>query len=174
MNGLFLSGESLYNKDWMEGVVDNLSPMFNKTMMHEYRHWEQGGPIDFSYELSHIIEEVDDHLAPYLIFAKSAGSVLSMLGIARGALDPEFCVFVGVPLPLAKRTEDALAYWSRNYHKGSLFIQNDHDPLTSAQELDDYLVSIQLQNYELVTLPGDSHNYADLPKLHELVEKHLH
>ncbi len=174
MNALYLSGESLYNKDWMKEVVSDLSPLFEKNLMHEYRHWDQGGPIDFSYELPHVIEEVDDKLAPYFIIAKSVGSVLSMLGIARGALDPEFCVFIGVPLPLAKRTEDALAFWARNYHKDSLFIQNDQDPLTSAQELKEYLQSINLQKYEFETMSGDSHNYPDLAEIHELVEKHLH
>ena len=80
-------------------------------------HWEQGGPINFEHELARVIEEVDEQLTPYIIFAKSAGSVLSMLGIARGALDPEYCIFVGVPLPLANRTDDSLASWARNYHK---------------------------------------------------------
>lgn len=174
MNALFLSGESLYNKAWIEQVKNELSPSFDKILLHNYRHWETSGQIDFEYELPRVIEEVDDHLAPYIIFAKSAGSVLSMLGVARGALDPEYCIFVGVPLPLAKRTDDALATWARNYHKSSLFIQNDHDPLTSADELSRYLQNIDMPNYELVVLPGDSHNYSDMTKLRELVIQHVH
>lgn len=173
MNALFLSGESLYNKAWIEQVADKLQPLFDKTIVYNYRHWEQGGPIDFNYELPRVIEETGK-LSPYVIFAKSAGSVLSMLGIARGALDPEYCFFVGVPLPLAKRTEDSLAAWAHNYHKASLFIQNEHDPLTSASELGEYLQRIKLQLYELVTLPGDSHNYPDMTKFHQLVEDHIH
>jgi hypothetical protein len=173
MNALFLSGESLYNKTWIEQVMDELGPVFDKIVLHDYRHWEQGGTIDFAYELSRVIEEVNN-LQPYAIFAKSAGAVLSMLGIARGALDPEYCVFVGVPLPLAKRTEDAFATWARNYHKSTLFIQNDQDPLTNAHELNAYLLGIGQQNYELITLPGDSHNYPDMAKLHQLVQTHIH
>jgi hypothetical protein len=174
MNALFLSCESIYNKAWMEQVVDTLAPLFEKTILHNYRHWEQGGPIDFEYELPRVIEEIDDHLAPYVIFAKSAGSVLSMIGIARGALDPEYCIFVGVPLPLAKRSDDALTTWAHNYHRGSLFVQNDRDPLTGAAELSAYLKAIQLEQYELVTLPGDSHNYPDMATFHRLVQAHVH
>jgi hypothetical protein len=173
MNALFLSGESLYNKAWIEQVAEKLSPLFDKTIVYNYRHWDQGGPIDFAYELPRVTEAIDN-LSPYVIFAKSAGSVLSMLGIARGTLDPEYCFFVGVPLPLAKRSDNSLAAWAHNYHKASLFIQNDHDPLTSANELSGYLESIQLQGYELITLPGDSHNYPDFAKLYRLVQGHLH
>jgi hypothetical protein len=173
MNALFLSGESLYNKTWIEQVIDELMPLFDTTVLHSYRHWEQGGNIDFWYELPQVIEEVNG-LEPYVIFAKSAGSVLSMLGIARGALNPEYCIFVGVPLPLANRTQDSLASWARNYHKPSLFIQNDRDPLTSAHELATYLQRLNLQNSELVTLLGESHNYPDIVKLHQLVQTHIH
>lgn len=174
MNALFLSGESIYNKAWIEEVRGNLSPLFGQTILHNYRHWEQGGSIDFEYELPRVVEEIDDHLAPYIIFAKSAGSVLGMLGIARGALNPEYCLFVGVPLPLAKRTDDALANWARNYHKASLFIQNDHDPLTSAEELSYYLQGLDVPDYEFVTLPGDSHDYPDMSKFRELVKTYVH
>jgi pimeloyl-ACP methyl ester carboxylesterase len=173
MNALFLSGESLHNKIWIEQVVADLSPLFDKTVVHHYRHWAQGGPIDFNYELPMVIEEVKK-LEPYIIFAKSAGAVLSMQGIARGALNPKYCFFTGVPLPLAKRTDNALAAWGRNYHGPSLFIQNEHDPLTGSEELKSYLESLDLTNYELVSLPGDSHNYPDIAKLHQLVANHLH
>jgi hypothetical protein len=157
MNALFLSGESLPNKQWIEQVMSKLQPLFGKTKLHSYRHWEQG------------VKDLGD----YIIFAKSAGAVLSMQGIARGALDPQYCVFVGVPLPFAKRSEDAVATWAHNYHKGSLFIQNDHDPLTSAEELGGYLQTLDLENYELCTLPGDSHSYPDLTKLLQLTQDHL-
>jgi hypothetical protein len=172
MNALFLSGESLYNKTWIEQVVDKLSPLFETSVLHTYRHWEQGGGIDFEYELPRVIEEASD-LKPYVIFAKSAGSVLSMLGVARGVLDPQYCVFVGVPLTLAKRTDDSLAAWARSYQRGSLFIQNDHDPVTGANELAEYLAGLKLKDSELITLPGDSHSYPDLATVFQLVQSHL-
>jgi hypothetical protein len=170
VNALFLSGESLYNKEWMEQIQKSLHPLFDKTVLYNYRHWEQGGPIDLGFELPQVIEQIKQlDLEPYTIFAKSAGTVLSMQGIARGALDPAYCIFVGVPLPLAKRSDDAILNWSHNYHKPTLFIQNDHDPLTSAQELADYLKKCAIKNYRLETLPGDSHNYPDMNKIRQLV-----
>jgi hypothetical protein len=168
MDALFLSGESLHNKEWIEQVEQQLRPLFKNTIVHHYRHWEQGGPIDFNHELTMVIDE-SGKLGGYIIFAKSVGSVLSMIGISRGALDPKYCVFVGVPLPLAKRTDDVLAAWARNYHGPSLFIQNDHDPITSSKELGDYLRLLDLQDSRLESLPGDSHNYPDMAKLHALV-----
>jgi len=69
MKLLLLAGNSLRNNDWIHVVDENVSDIFDNTMVHHYAHWTNGNEfIDFDFESRELaIKTVS--FEPYAIFA---------------------------------------------------------------------------------------------------------
>src|SRR4030042_6785686 len=102
MNLILLPGNTPGNKNWIEEVEQSLKPNFSSTNIQFYRHWQTGDDlVDLDHELEELVDKTSK-LSDYLIFAKSAGVVLSVKGICEGKIKPGWCVFVGTPILWAK------------------------------------------------------------------------
>jgi len=68
-----LSGNSVYTKEWIESVKEELKELFYSTYIYYYNHWETGEKnIDLDFELRKLSEYLNSK-KNYIIFAKSAG-----------------------------------------------------------------------------------------------------
>lgn len=170
MNLLLLGGQSHDNKAWLRDVKETLQPLFDNCFIHDYAHWASADArIDLTNELNAIRFQVR-HLEPYCIFAKSAGVVLSLKGIAEKILQPAACLFVGTPLAFAEQHGHQLDVWLQALTVPTVFAQNVHDPAGSYPELERYLHNhLHSPHYQAIELPGGTHAYSDLAKLQELM-----
>ncbi|MGH7157513.1 MAG: hypothetical protein ACREGD_00330 [Candidatus Saccharimonadales bacterium] len=174
MDALVLGGNNPHNKEWVQQLKSALAPLFNTIATHDYAHWASGGStIDFDHELRAAVAEARS-LNDYVIIAKSVGTLLSLRGTASNSLRPSKAIFLGMPLNYIRQQamEHESESWLKKTTAPMLFIQNAHDPVASASELERYLkiiVSPSLVN--LVELPGNTHDYTDFPKLFELVQR---
>lgn len=169
MNLLLLPGNSSNNKDWAYEARDALTSLFDRCVVHEYAHWTSGAAIaDIDLEIEALKQTIKG-LGDYAVFAKSIGTVIAAKGIFEGVLGPGKCIFAGAPLPLIKDRDYEYTKWLAASGKPVLFIQNSHDPVAGYEELKTYLKSSELIGYELVELPGDTHNYNDFATLKDLV-----
>lgn len=169
MDLLLLGGVSPHNKDWLYQVRDALAPLFGQCLVHEYAHWASAAPqIDLDHELNALRSQVHD-LKEYVIFAKSAGVVLSLKGIADDILRPKACLFVGTPLRYIHKHGHQTDVWLKDLTMPTIFAQNAHDPSGAYQEVEHYLREhLHSPHHELLELPGDTHDYTDLAKLQKL------
>ena len=168
MNLLLLPGNSKRNKEWIHSVEEVLKSSFNKTTVHHYNHWENDNDsVDFELEFTKLIQETVDY-APYSIFAKSLGSLLTLRGCAEGMITPHACMFAGLPLALITSEYIIAQEWLRNIKTPTLIIQNDTDPLGSYEEVSQFVSKLGNNNIKVVKLPGDTHSYDDMKKLTEL------
>ena len=171
MNALILGGNSPHNKEWVQQVKAALTPLFTSIATHDYAHWASAGStIDFEHELRAVQREIRA-LDDYVVFAKSAGVLLCLKGMAENIIRPEKVIFLGTPLNFVKQQamEHEFENWLEKVTEPMLVIQNAHDPVASAAELDRYLKTIVSPS--LITfaeLPGETHDYIDFPKLYEL------
>jgi hypothetical protein len=172
MDLVLLGGMSPHNKEWIYQVEQALSPLFNTCIVHEYAHWASAAPmIDVEHELNVLRTKIRD-LEHYVIFAKSAGVVLSLKGIAENVLHPNACLFVGTPLSFARDHGHQLDLWLKHLTVPTTFVQNAHDPAGSFQELHRLLRDhMESPRYSLTELPGETHDYDNLWQLHELAAK---
>lgn len=171
MNALFLGGESLRNKDWIESVAKEFKPMFDELKVHYYEHWQTGeGGISLAVEQPRLAESANG-LENYIVFAKSAGAVLSVKSISDGSLRPVKCVFCGTALVMVEKNNLDFASWLKAVKAPILFIQNSDDPVASFDNLKAYVVSAEIPDCQFVELPGDTHDYTDLTKLKSLVQE---
>lgn len=174
MDALILGGNSPHNKEWVEQVKIALAPLFNKIETHEYAHWAQAeSTIDFEHELPAVRRETHE-LSDFVIIAKSAGILLSLRGMFENTIRPEKVIFLGTPLNFVKQhnLEHDFENWVEKLTEPVLAIQNAHDPVGSATELDHYFK--EHLSPSLVTfaeLPGETHDYIDFPKLYELTAR---
>ena len=158
---VFLGGNSLKNKDWIEKVQNLSKKNIKSTHIHYYKHWETNDDfIDLDFE----IETLSNFLkgkTNYVVFAKSMGVLLTIKAVSRGLIQPNKCLFVGMPLAVVKENKYKLRSWLTKYKVYTLFIQHDKDPLGSADSLKKYLDKNRLVNYAFMELKGDTHSYEE-------------
>ncbi len=173
MNLILLSGQSLKNKEWIEGVGCELRDLFGKTQIQYYDHWASGAEfIDLEKEQQKLIVMAEP-LEPYVIFAKSAGTWLASRAMTEGKIDPEACVFVGTAIEYGRENNFPIEAWFKNLFTPTLFIQKEKDPAIFGAHLQDFLDEEQVENYQLEVIPGNDHTYDDLALIKTKVKAFL-
>jgi len=163
MNLIIFPGNSVKNKEWLEKAEQAFSkvPEITSIYKHYYKHWETGEEmIDLEEELKRFTLNLP-FTEPYVVFAKSAGSLLTLLGKTRGIINPDKAVFVGMPISWAKTNNVPFEF--EDWNTPTLVIQNDHDPITSAKDLRE-AVSAKT-NFTIVERVGDNHDYLDFEEI---------
>ncbi len=161
MDLLLLSGNSKRGKDWLKKVDAYLSPQFKKTYRHDYAHWNRGEPeIDLDLELQRL-SIITKNLSSYMIFAKSAGTVLASKAVALDTLRPKSCLFVGLPLKMIHGQNLPFKKWLGSVNIPIIILQHTSDPFGSFQEVKQYVKAVNQDNIIVNELPGDSHDYSE-------------
>ena len=171
MDLILLSGNSKNTKNWIEEVEVKLKPLFNSTHVHGYSHWntDNNNKIDLGLELKNLTDYLKAK-EDYVIFAKSAGAVLTLKGIFEKKIFPLKCVLVGIPTLWCKEEQVPLEKFIKDYSITTVFIQKDNDPLGKADELKNLLKRNNVKNFKIVEIPGEDHHYEDLDQIKEIVK----
>jgi len=170
MNIVYLAGNSLNNKTWIEKVKSEFSS-FSTGEILNYTHWTSGGKfIDFNTEenkLSELIKDQND----YYIFAKSVGSILTLKSIFDKKIYPKKVILCGHPYLLAKKLNFPINDYLKSLTIPTMFIQNEFDPLYSYSQLEQTLKENSPTDYKLIKNPNnDTHDYENYPSLTNLVK----
>ncbi len=165
MNVLVLGGESPRHKAWVRQVANTLQPHFGRVVFLDYRHWDTGEPIDIGHEVSEAAKLMEN-LEEYIIVAKSIGTVIALLGNARGVLHPKRCVFLGLPLGAMHRI--AGVEQGMKLLPPVTVVQNDHDPLGSADEAASYIKEFGNGDISVRPARGETHDYVDFGLIEKL------
>ena len=165
MKLILLAGNSIKNKEWIEGIKSALEEFFDSTEIQYYNHWSTGAPfISYPNELNALKKIAKGN---YVIFAKSAGVVLTLMAFDEGWLKPEKCVFAGVPYGAPKRSgAEQFRKLLNKFSVPTLIIQETNDPYGGFAVIKKLIHS---SNYQFAEVPGDKHRYADIAKLKKLV-----
>lgn len=172
MHLVLLPGNS--NQTWIHEVGEALAPLFphDTLYVHSYRHHQTGESlINLDYEQNTLADKIHKN-TDVVVFAKSAGAVLTIKAVAEHSIHPKLCIFAGLPLGWADKNNMELRAWLKDYDIPTLFIQQSDDPYLSAQELQILLHKFG-GKFSMVEIPGNDHQYNDIPLLKELVSKFL-
>ncbi|MGI5841449.1 MAG: hypothetical protein ACOX6N_04500 [Patescibacteria group bacterium] len=168
MNLILLGGNSIDNKKWIEAVEICLKPLFQSTIIIDYDHWQTGEwMINLDKEKEKLALTAKNY-DQYMIFAKSAGSLVAIKAIYEKLISPQKCVFAGIPLNWAKKSNFDIDTWYKDYSISTLAIQHTNDPLASSKELSDFLNQLTT-TVKIEELPGDTHDYNELDTIKRLV-----
>ena len=171
MNLLLLAGNSKRNQEWIHAVDRVIKPLFNTTVVQEYQHWQTGvNFIDLDAELNKAAQNTRS-LDPYIIFAKSVGCLLALMGMRNHVLHPHKCIFTGLALKLIMSEKIPLEEWLGNNQIPILILQNEADPAGSYVQVKESMSKVP--NCTIAKLPGDTHEYNDLQKLKDIIATYL-
>lgn len=170
MDLLLLPGNSQKSGNWLQDVEKSLAPDFHTTYRHEYEHWKRGTPeIDLRFEIQSI-SKITELERPYLVFAKSAGTMLSLQAMHEQVITPNGCLLCGIPLVMVRDHNLPLPTWLQSTTVPIIIIQNEHDPYGSYEEVREYILASGSHNVTVISHPGDSHDYLDFEFLRQTLE----
>ncbi len=168
MNALFLGGNSPRHQTWIHEMANELSAPFETSIVHNYKHWATGDPgADIDYEKLEISAKMAD-LEPYIVFAKSIGSMIALKAIFEGHLKPKACVFLGLPLNAITDMNLPAVEWLSGVKVPIYFLHNDNDPYGSAEQLR-ATVPENIDQANIIVIPGDTHDYNDVAVMADLL-----
>lgn len=147
-------------------MAEALRPHFAEVRILDYRHWsDPDSEMDIEQEITRAAQ-LGTGSSDYIIVAKSVGTVVATLAIARNLLRPARCVFMGFPLKVVHELPEMAT--ALGQLPPTIFLHNENDPLGSAEAVALYIKSNPPKEYSLQTLPGDTHDYLDFELLSRL------
>lgn len=170
MKVLILGGNSPRHKQWIRELGDTLGVAGHEVTLQNYLHWDTGDKnVAIDYEISQAAAAMRKQ-SDYVIIAKSVGTVIATLGIARGELHPSKCLLLGVPFGgIAGRMPEFTPSLSKL--PSTVFIQNDNDPYGSAAGLSDILAAAHPANYQFVIVDNnDTHDYLNFGQIESFLQ----
>ena len=176
MNKLIIfPGNSPRNKEWGSGVAEHFGPKFDAVYAQEYDHWTSGEAfIDFDAEMEKLRMSVAEDPADtrYYLFAKSIGTILSLMAIQQGIIAPQKGVFFGMPLKIVD--EPGTFDWSAlsSFAVPALAFHNEHDRTADYAFTAAKLAELN-PGITLVTTPGDTHNYTEFTSYESKIKDFL-
>ena len=167
MHLILLGGNGPENRAWIEKIETTLKPLFSTTHIQYYDHWQQGGKIiDIDLEVDKLSNYVKC-IKEYVIFAKSAGSLVTAKAVQDNTLRPSKCIFTGIPISWSISNSFDISNWFGGFQGTSLVIQHSEDPFASSKNVSEFITKENMINTKLVELPGDTHDYLE----YEIIKK---
>jgi predicted alpha/beta-hydrolase family hydrolase len=171
MHLILLPGNAPCNEPWIRQVEQQLRPHFHSIEVLTYDHWRTGEPIiNIDQEVAKLQKCTQSH-SEYIIFAKSAGVLVTTKAMSEHKISPQQCIFIGVPLDWAKSNNFNIPKWIKSVNAPTLVIQHLCDPLATFSQ-----VAAMSRSYHLLLkqLPGDDHFYQELDIIIQLVIDFIH
>ncbi len=173
INLIIIPGNGPTNKEWAEKARDYFAKDFKSVTVQYYDHWSKGAElIDMDTELKKLTDTINTSLGQIVILAKSIGTVLAMYTIHSKVVDSSRiakCIFVGLPPVWARTNGFDIDGWSADYTIPTTLIQNDQDPVATANDIRKEQLSGKFTSLKLVEQRGDDHVYEDFSG----IEKYL-
>lgn len=162
-NLIILPGNGLTNKEWAKKAQDFFASHFQSVSVQYYDHWQNGSElIDMNIELRKMTDTIKSLEGEIVILAKSVGTVLAMFAVHSKSIDVSRiikCVFVGLPPEWARTNGFDIDGWSTAFTIPTTLIQNDNDPVATAEDIKKEQESGKFKNMTIVEIKGDNHEY---------------
>ncbi|MFW5846860.1 MAG: hypothetical protein ACOCUU_01750 [Nanoarchaeota archaeon] len=168
-----LPGNHISNKEWARDLKNSLINNFKKIEMIEYLHWTNNKDImDLDHEVEHLKIIMNDE-KEFGIIAKSLGCILTLKAIKEKKISPKFIVLLGIPIEWCKENGIEIEKYIKEFSCPTLLFHNKGDPTISSDELFEYLEKRKINNYNLIKLDNNTHDYINFSKMKEGINNFL-
>lgn len=143
---------------------------FVLTWMQRYDNWPRHGALlDPEIETGKLIEKAKT-FGEYVIFAKSAGTLLCMKAVYEKKIKPLKCMFVGTAIKWGRELRWPVDEWVRGFSVPTLYVQKSDDPIMGFEDLRLALEDLEVRNCKLMEIPGSSHHYERVFELKKMLK----
>ncbi|GAA2239105.1 hypothetical protein GCM10010401_09320 [Rarobacter faecitabidus] len=172
MHVLLIGGKHPRHKEWIRDLARAFEEAGDDPVIHDYANWDRGDSgTDVLGELAAVADLAETIEGPYAIVAKSIGTAITTIGVARGELRPTRVVFLGIPLSGLDEFSVAVARDLAALPDG-VVVQNENDPWGTASEIEEFLAANGASQLRLVTIAGETtHDYLDFEQIVELTHE---
>ncbi|MDP1694529.1 MAG: hypothetical protein Q8L34_03235 [Candidatus Woesearchaeota archaeon] len=168
MKVVLLPGNSKENKAWIEEIEKTLKKECATKVIY-YEHWKTGEEtINIEAEVKKLEQVV---VKEGVIFAKSAGCLVVLKGIAEKRINPKKCIFAGVSVRWAESKNIPIKEWLKKNKIPTVILQKTEDPAIHVSELRILLQELKVENYTMKEIPGNDHHYENIKQIKELILK---
>jgi hypothetical protein len=154
---IVLPGYSAGNKTWANEIAEKVN-VGTPILVHEWRHWSEGGTLSESYEIKKIIDEIGNEKVN--IIAKSVGTRITMNLIDKIVNNIEKIILCGIPTKF--EGADIRDLYTKGLNAISpakiLVIQNSGDPFSPFSVVSEVIHSIEPE-IKIIEKPANSHDY---------------
>jgi len=174
MKAIFLPGNSIRNKEWVEELEKNLRGIFDKTEIQYYKHWKsEKEKVDVEHEVSVLMNNLSDS-KECIIIAKSVGTYIAMDAVKKG-IKPRKVIFLGFPYRwFIENNLEKEAEKINLIKVPILFLQNSEDPFCSYEKLLNFLKGSKLKNYKTYKFEdNNTHDYREYKKINNAIQEFL-
>lgn len=156
MQTIILPGYSLKNKDWAHQISTELAPEVESIVFY-WSHWEDPEvKPDWQEEAGGVIRSAGGE--EFNLLAKSLGTLVSMLVLAKGAKVNKL-ILCGIPVLDFQEGDDKLYDVLKDFPgENILCLQNKNDNHGSYGQVEKFLHSIN-STIKIVSKPRDDHEY---------------
>ena len=168
MKVILLPGNSKENKAWIEEIEKTLKKECAAKVIY-YEHWKTGEEtINIEAEVKKLEQTVSKE---DVIFAKSAGCLVVLKGIAEKRMHPKKCIFAGLPVRWSEKNNLPIQEWLKKNKIPTIIVQKTEDPAMHVSPLKILLRELQGNNYILKEIPGNDHHYENIKQIKEMILK---
>ena len=168
MKVILLPGNSKENKAWIEEIEKTLKKECTTEVIY-YEHWKTGEEtIDIEAEVKKLEQVV---VKEDFIFAKSAGCLVVLKGIAEKRIHPKKCMFAGVPVRWSEKNNLPIQEWLKKNKIPTIIVQKTEDPAIHVSQLKILLQELKVENYTIEEIPGNDHHYENIKQIKEMILK---
>jgi len=156
MKTVILPGLSEHNREWAEEIASQMN-VGHEVIVHNWRHWLEGGSLSLKSELEKILGEIaDDEIN---IIAKSVGVFVALNLIPKISSQVNKVILCGIASVVA---EDRYALVKSTLAKipveNILCIQNENDKFVPYAEAEKFYHSVE-PKLKVISKPRSDHNY---------------
>lgn len=166
---IILGGNKNHNIKWLKKMKKVYSKDYDVYDFY-YDNWITDTDIDFDIELNKL-EELMKNNGEYIIIAKSAGDILSLMGISKGIIKPKKLIMMGLPLMFTEKYNINLKYLLGEASKKTdiMVIQQKYDPLGKVSDIENIISN----NIKLVAINGCYHTYTKYEYIKLIVDEFI-
>lgn len=157
-NELIILGENTPNNiNWIKRMNDIYKSDYNVSTLF-FENWKDNTMIDFDKEIKKLVS-LCKNTDNYIIIAKSAGAILSVLEIEKNTIKPKVLIVMGFPLlfTLNNNINIIKMFNDISVKCKVLVIQQKFDPQGKAKDIEKMLN----KNITVETIQGNNHVYAN-------------
>lgn len=163
---IILGGNNSRNIEWLKKMKCTYKKEYDVLTMY-YDSWIDNSSIDFNVELVKL-QELVKNMKDYIIIAKSAGSILSLMGICNKMIIPKAIIIMGLPLVFAENNDINLEYMLEKVKQlcKVLIIQQKNDPLGKSSDVR----KILSDGIKLEQINGNYHWYGKYEEIKLIID----